>query len=314
MPTPPVIREARPTDWPAVAAWTFAHVREPFAGLRAARLVRLIVDGELSPAGLLVAVRGDTAVGGIAVQYLPGGTAVVMPPGGESEAVRAALVAAAVARLPAAGMTQGQAFVDPGDEGRAAVLSAHGFGRLTAVVQMELPLPARLSAPPVRLAPYSAADPARFADVLLATYRDSLDVPEANVGRPAADILAGYRGGRADPPDWWLAEVDGRPAGVLLLSAEGPGETELAYLGVVPEARGRSVGRALLAHAVGRAAEAGHRAVALTCDERNAPALRLYDRAGFRRRQRQVAYLWRADGQTRPRPVAQSGDGPASSV
>lgn len=305
---PFVIRPARPADWPAVAGWTFRHLREPFAGRRADRLVGLLADGEISPAGLLVAARAGAAagavvgavVGAITVQYLTGGTAVVLLPGGETDEVRDALAAAAVGRFAAAGITQGQAFAEPAEEDRAAVLLRHGFRHTTAVVQLSLDLPAKPAgtlAPDVRFVPYSDVDPDLFADTLLATYRDSLDVPEANVSRPAAEIVAGYRGDRPDrpdPPDWWLTtDADGTPVGVLLLSAEGDG-TELAYLGVVPEARGRGVGRALLTQAVRFAAAARSLSLGLTADERNIPALRLYESSGFRVLRRQLVYLWRA--------------------
>lgn len=296
IPAPLVVRDARPADWPAVAAWTFDHIREPFAGLRADRLVGLLVDGEIPSAGVLVATRSGTAVGGITVQYLAGGTAVVLLPGGETEAVRDALVAETVSRFAAAGLALGQAFVDPAEQSRAAVLLRHGFRFATAVVHLTLDAPAKALArpgPPVRFVHHADADPTAFADTLLATYRDSLDVPEANVGRTAGEIVAGYRGTQSTPPNWWLAtDPDGAPVGVLLLSDAMSGTTELAYLGVVPEARGRGVGGALLRLAIALATVAGY-PITLTCDERNVPALRLYESAGFRANQRQLVYLWR---------------------
>ena len=294
MPAPLRIAVARPADWPAVARWVVAHVREPFAGLRADRLVNLLVDGEIPPPGVLVATRDGTAVGGITVQYLPGGTAVVLLPGGESEAVRDALVAAAVARFPAAGVAVAQAFIDPDEIDRAAVLTRHGFRAVTTVTHLSLDAPAApppRPAPDVRLVPYADADPATFADTLLATYGESLDVPEANAGRSAAEVVAGYRFGQPDPPAWWLATGPaGRPLGVILLSVDG-GATEVTYLGVVPAARGAGVGGSLLRAAIRRGASA-RGPLTLSVDERNGPALRLYSRHGFRTRQRQHVFLW----------------------
>jgi len=295
MPAPLRIAVARPADWPAVARWTVAHVREPFAGLRADRLVNLLVDGEIPPQGVLVATRGGIAVGGIAVQYLPGGTAVVLLPGGESEAVRDALVAAAVARFPAAGVAAAQVFIDPDEIDRAAVLTRHGFRAVTTVTHLSLDAPAAppaRPAPDVRLVPYADADPATFADTLLATYGESLDVPEANAGRSAAAVVAGYRFGQPDPPDWWLAtDPAGRPLGVILLSVDVSSATEVTYLGVVPGARRAGVGGTLLRAAIGRGASA-RGSPTLSVDERNGPALRLYSRHGFRTRQRQHVFLW----------------------
>ena len=52
-------------------------------------------------------------------------------------------------------------------------------------------------------------------------------------------------------------------------------------IGVVGEARGRGVGRALLAALRELAREQGYRALSLSVDRQN-PARRLYERAGFR--------------------------------
>ena len=84
-------------------------------------------------------------------------------------------------------------------------------------------------------------------------------------------MLASYRDATADPPTWWLALADDRPAGVLLLSGD-----ELTFLGVVPEFRGRGVGRFLLDLALRQSP-----ALSLIVDARNAPAFQLYRSAGL---------------------------------
>jgi len=296
MPSPVRIAVARRSEWPDVAAWAFAHLREPVATLRADRLIQLILNGEIPPAGILIAQAGEIPVGGMVVQYLPGGTAVVLPPGGESEAVREALTHAAVTHFSAAGIAVAQAFLDPDDEDRADVLTRHGFHPVTSVLHLYLEPFADfppVAHPEIALVRYTDTDPRVFAETLLATYQDSLDVPEANAGRSAADAIAGYHFGQPDPPDWWLAtDRAGVPRGVLLLSDfEEHDMREVAYLGVVPEARGRGVGGRLLAVAIHRAASAG-RSLNLSVDERNHPARRLYARYGFHTRQRQRVLLW----------------------
>jgi mycothiol synthase len=301
MPAPLRISVARPADWPAVARWTFAHTREPFAGLRADRLVALLVDGEITPGGVLVATRHENAVGGMVVQHLPGGTAVVLLPGGETESVRDALVAATVDRFPAAGIAVAQAFVDPGEDDRAAVLTRHRFRAVTTVISMSLdpaaaPLgPPAQADPSVRLLPYAEVGRATFADTLLATYRDSLDVPEANAGRTADEVLAGYLVGQPDPPDWWLAAgPTGDPLGVVLLSAADGEAVDVTYLGVVPAARQRGIGRRLLRSGIDFSASAG-RPLNLSVDERNRPARRLYEMHGFQSLRWQRVFLWNAE-------------------
>lgn len=60
------------------------------------------------------------------------------------------------------------------------------------------------------------------------------------------------------------------------------GTPELA-IAVVPNARGRGVGAALLDALLARALEAGHEAISLSVDRTNAGAIELYRRHGFER-------------------------------
>jgi ribosomal protein S18 acetylase RimI-like enzyme len=72
-----------------------------------------------------------------------------------------------------------------------------------------------------------------------------------------------------------------------LFSAEEPGFGFIAVdvpelaIGVVPEARGRGIGSALLDALLALAREQGFRALSLAVDRQN-PARRLYERKGFR--------------------------------
>jgi ribosomal protein S18 acetylase RimI-like enzyme len=59
-------------------------------------------------------------------------------------------------------------------------------------------------------------------------------------------------------------------------------ELQLLGLGVLPTARRRGVGRLLLAHVLDAARAAGGRRVLLEVARGNAPALALYENAGFR--------------------------------
>jgi ribosomal-protein-alanine N-acetyltransferase len=66
---------------------------------------------------------------------------------------------------------------------------------------------------------------------------------------------------------------------------------ELVYLGIVPEARGRGFAATALAELGAAAAAAGIRSITLSVDERNKPARRLYDRAGFQEADRRRLFL-----------------------
>lgn len=103
----------------------------------------------------------------------------------------------------------------------------------------------------------------------------------------------------------WLAEVDGRVAACLLgyaaeppgpidpdtpplfvsllqLEALAPGSWYLNVLATDDGFRGRGLGSALLAHAEGVAAAAGHDSISLIAEDTHQDALRLYRAKGYR--------------------------------
>ncbi|PKN91512.1 MAG: hypothetical protein CVU44_19340 [Chloroflexi bacterium HGW-Chloroflexi-6] len=60
-----------------------------------------------------------------------------------------------------------------------------------------------------------------------------------------------------------------------------PGQIELTYIGVAPEARGQGLGKTILAAFVESARAAGYTSVALSVETDNPAALALYTRFGF---------------------------------
>lgn len=115
---------------------------------------------------------------------------------------------------------------------------------------------------------------------------------ERDVYPARRDAEAGIREGTL-----FLAEGDGGLAGSFILSPR----QEDAYAGVTwgmeleeravrtvytftvsPRRRGKGVGRAMLAYAARCAGEQGARALRLDVYEKNLPAIRLYESAGFR--------------------------------
>lgn len=88
------------------------------------------------------------------------------------------------------------------------------------------------------------------------------------------------------PEFWWLAEVDGAPAAVLI----GQQHDDLGWVksvGTLKSARGRGAGTALLLTAFHAFREAGHPRVGLGVDSDNATgAMALYERVGMRAAQR----------------------------
>lgn len=95
---------------------------------------------------------------------------------------------------------------------------------------------------------------------------------------PETHVLAG--GGRV------LFAVDGgdRALGTVALLHEGGGVYELTKMAVAPEARGRGIGRRLLAGALDAWRGLGGRGLFLESSSKLRPALALYESIGFRHR------------------------------
>ena len=89
--------------------------------------------------------------------------------------------------------------------------------------------------------------------------------------------------------DWsslWLGDVDGEPSGLLIGTQQFVEEENAGYVrivGVLPEARGRGLAKALLQTYFATAQEAGRTAVLLHVDQGNVTnALGLYESVGMR--------------------------------
>ena len=82
----------------------------------------------------------------------------------------------------------------------------------------------------------------------------------------------------------------------FIMSRLAADESEILSVAVAARARGRGLARALLALHLRRLAGLSARTVFLEVDEHNAPAIRLYERAGFREVARRPNYYPGADG------------------
>jgi len=164
----------------------------------------------------------------------------------------------------------------------------------------------------------------KFARTIARTYEGSLDCPAMAGLRTAQDALATHRatgvfragawhlaleGGAGHPGTATSRAVAGgtlagracrgstasriraREAVGVVLVSEVEGRGDLVYLGVVPEARGRGVGRALLGQAIRDTARMGLVALAVAVDTQNGPAWRLYAGAGFKEVRRRLVFF-----------------------
>jgi mycothiol synthase len=236
--------------------------------------------------------------GAILCLPVPGRSALVWPPGVHGEqavAIEDALMRHATAWLRQCGVKLVQTLLAPEETFLAAPLERNGFTAVTRLWYMrhDLNLPLDCLNTPARLDYQSFDESALFPQTLSRTYEGTRDCPEVNGVRSIEEVLAGHRAqGAYDPGRWWLAREAGRPIGVLMLT-EMPesGDWEVAYMGVVPEARRHGYGREMLLHALCEARAAEVPAVTLSVDARNQPAWNLYRAVGFEPYDQRVVYL-----------------------
>lgn len=249
--------------------------------------------GEVSLDGLLIARREKRIVGALLVVLPdePGGTAFVWPPavigGINAEPASDALLREAGQRIDRSGAALAQSLLEPGDEVVRDTLTRNGFVHLADLLCMERPLDRPLPAPMQRSLNRTTFDASanadRFAQLIEQTYVGTQDCPALVGQRSGREALQSHRdAGVFHPRLWLLYRCGQKDIGVLLL-AEHPEENarEIVYLGIVPEARGRGYGRALVLDALHRAKNAGRASVQLAVDCRNHYARRIYDELGF---------------------------------
>ncbi|MGB2802681.1 MAG: GNAT family N-acetyltransferase, partial [Phycisphaerae bacterium] len=131
----------------------------------------------------------------------------------------------------------------------------------------------------------------KFARTIARTYEGSLDCPAMAGLRTAQDALETHRAASVFRAWAWHLAIEGGEAVGVVLASEVEGRGDLVYLGVVPEARGRGIGRALLGQAIRDTAQMGLPALAVAVDTQNGPAVRLYAGAGFKEVRRRLVFF-----------------------
>lgn len=190
-----------------------------------------------------------------------------------------------------------QALVTPEAQSEQALYRRAGFSHLTQLIYLERDVASPVSrvpaAPAVTWEAYAPRLHPEFARVVQSTYEGSLDCAALNGVRDIDDTLASHRAtGEFDARNWLLAR-HGKEAWGAILMARIPERAalEVVYMGVVPYARKRGVGVALLRRAIEAARAQGCAVVTLTVDESNAPARRLYGLFGFQETSRRHVWM-----------------------
>lgn len=242
-------------------------------------------QGDDAFAGLFVAKSGQEIEEGVWVQLAPGRTAVLWPPsvGG---AASAQLMKQAAEFIDQRQVPLTQMLISPQAPQDEKLLGLGGFQVLADLVYLTLEstqFPELVPDESLKFVPGASDHPERLGTVLLDSYEQTQDCPEVNNLRRVEDILASYQSqGDFSPERWFLIQHDDRDVGVLLLTEYATNRTwELIYMGVVPGARGQQFGQRILQFAISQAKQAHAERLVLAADERNAPALALYQAAGM---------------------------------
>ncbi len=246
-----------------------------------------------------MALRGGRPVSACVCLEFPGRTAMLfIPHGAATEAdddVTVRLVRHALSGAAERDIRVVQCLLDPFDKDNHRCLRSAGMSDLAILQYMDHEI-ADTDTTALAITPdafqdtqlawitYDEPNHQAFANLILATYEDSLDCRGLTGLRDIEDVLAGHRSaGLFLSRRWSLLRVDRQPAACILL-AESPlrPALEVVYMGVHPSFRRRGVGRFTLDHGLTLARREGFRVVTLAVDAENAPALRLYRRHAFR--------------------------------
>ena len=264
----------------------------------------LLAELNHEPAGALMLSIQETGIGSV---WPP----IVAPQFAEpkrqphlAELIEDALLQEAAGQLDAYDAWIGQSLLNVGQIHEQAALGRNGFRYLTELIFFErslcldsllksqtsvaaTALASRLTSATYRV----SRDRLRFASLLEATYCGTLDCPELNGVRSAAQSLANHEAAGNIRSDMWRRyRLNGADVG-LLLSVNRPEQRglEVIYLGVIVSARCRGVARTMLTDSIQLAQKAGVERLLIAADVRNAPARRLYESLGFVENSRKVA-------------------------
>ncbi len=190
------------------------------------------------------------------------------------------------------GIRIAQSLLEPQEAGAEQAFLQASFLRIGRLAYMRRPTPRVAEArewgrgdwkEDVGVRNYRPGDDAALLTALDLTYQDTLDCPELCGLRDTRDVLDSHRAtGKFDPNLWWIMEYRGRPEGAMLLNPCPEQSTiELVYLGLSPGLRAKGLGARLLCFGLSKIAGRAEKHVTCAVDERNDPARRLYQRAGF---------------------------------
>jgi ribosomal protein S18 acetylase RimI-like enzyme len=135
-----------------------------------------------------------------------------------------------------------------------------------------------------------------FVDAIASTYqgtRDSWITQNIEEHGPLGAARADFADlqGMEHLPEWWeLAYTDGGALAGVIMAARNPTAAVIAYVGVVPEQRGRGLAPQLVQRGTQRLRDSGADEIRGDCDSDNFGMVKAFERAGFEQFARRRTY------------------------
>ncbi|MEK6676813.1 MAG: GNAT family N-acetyltransferase [Planctomycetota bacterium] len=289
------------------------HISRESAYFKPALAMALRIDGNSRPSTVDAAVNDFLSIaercsldprplfGVISNQLLSATALGLMSPGRaamvfvsnapeKDAAIRAAALASlATCRsdLESRGVLLQQALISEGDIATTFLFRESGFRHLTNLLYLRLDTQIfpriDFAAQPLSWVSYSEDRRPLFEEALESSYVNSCDCPELNNLRQSSEALESHRAvGEFHPELWWVALLESKPVGVLLLAhISRLFSTEIVYMGVSHFARGQGIANSLLDRAVSLSRQNRNTSLTAAVDERNIPARNVYSRWRF---------------------------------
>lgn len=261
--------------------------------LRLAEALQSAERGSINLDCLLLAEENGQPVGAALTMHQRDGTSLVWPPVVtcqtiDTKAVEDALMARLCDEIDNAGSKLAQVLLALDDVSESDLLKRFGFQESTEMFFLVRPLtPDDVNRTPndseLDHILFNETTAARFESVIERTYIRSLDCAFLNGFRKGKDAIESHRlSGCFDPAGWRLYCIGSQDVGVLLMNEHPDRDAiELTYFGIVPEFRGRGLGREILADGIQAAAMTDHALIFLAVDCGNIYANSLYGELGF---------------------------------
>lgn len=194
-----------------------------------------------------------------------------------------------------------QAAIELADESTQSLIESSGLSKLAEVDQLWLNLDGwplsessghRETLRSLACQHASVLSRWRFQQLLSQTFEGTLDCPELNGIRSARDVLESFLSGRRlrECQYWSTLWQANELVGCLMLQAHNHNLIELAYMGLIPSARGRGLGVQILEFATKQARDLQASMIVVAADSRNVPAQNLYRKFGFQFHRRLRVY------------------------